>query len=440
MKKVILLFSFFQFSLLFSVKAQDTLSFKQCLSIALKDNLSLKEAFLEEELTNIQYKRSKRDIYPNLNMGVSNINSYGRSIDPYSNSYIDSKFKSYSGSIASNVVLFSGFSKTNSIRIAKAEVDLNHTAIEKIKDDISIELASLYTAVLYTEELIKANKEQIDISEQQLVFLQFRFEEGLIAESELFKMKAQIASEKVHLSTTENLLKVYYLDLRQLLNLPLGKDIALLPLSSAYSYKNIEDISLLNVEEAYLSNPNFQMSKIQEESSKLNIALNRAAYLPTLSLQLNYGSLYSDSNSYYSFNEQWDNNKNYGFGLSLSIPVFNGFSVRYNVKRAKVSYEQSRIRTDIEKNRLIKVLSQANNDLIASHQKLESATSALQYAQQTFEADQLKFEYGKISLTELLFTQKEFYNARAESIKAKYEYWYNLGVIEFYRNNDFNLH
>lgn len=439
MKKIVLFFSFFQFCLLISTSAQDTLSFKECLNIAYKNNLSLKESFFEEELAGIKYKRSKNDLYPSLNASISNNNSYGRSIDPYSNSYIDTKFKSYSGSIASNVVLFNGFSKINSIRMAKNEVGLNQTAIEKIKDDIAIELASLYTTILYTEELIKANQEQIQISIQQRESLQLRFDEGLIAESELFKIEAQIASEKVNLTTTENLLKVYYLDLQQLLNLPLQNNISLQPLDMKNPFENVENASLLNVEEAYISNPGFQIAKIQEENSKLNIALNRAAYLPTLSLQLNYGSFYSDSNNNFNFSEQWNNNKNYGFGLSLSIPVFNGFSVRYSVKRAKVLHEQNLIRTDIEKNRLIKVLSQANNDLIASHQKLKSAASALQYAQKTFEADQLKFEYGKVSLTELLLTQKDFYNNRAELIKAKYEFLYNNGLIGFYRNDVFDF-
>ncbi|WP_230848075.1 TolC family protein [Myroides odoratus] len=91
----------------------------------------------------------------------------------------------------------------------------------------------------------------------------------------------------------------------------------------------------------------------------------------------------------------------------------------------------------MEKNRLIKVLSQANNDLVASKEKLKSAYSALLFAQKSFEADQLKYEYGKISLTELLLTQKDYFNSQGELIKAKYEYVYNKGVIRFYRTSIF---
>lgn len=438
MKKYILFFLFLPCSVS-GLYGQDTLTFKACLDLAFANNLALKEAFLEEELSAIQYKSSKMELYPNLNGSISNNNAFGRSIDPYSNSFIDTKFKSYSGSIASNITLFNGFSKINTIKMAKAEVDIQQTAIDRIKDDITIQVASLYTTILYTEELIKSYKEQNQISKQQKDFLQVRFEEGVIAESELFKLDAQIASESVNLITIEHVLKMYYLDLQQLVNVPITTKMHLQTLDVLEIKGDFDDLYLLDVEKTYQENPSFLITKMQEENAKLNIKLSQAAYLPSLNLQLNYGSFYSDSNSNFNFNEQWNNNKNYGFSLSLSIPVFNGFSVRQNVKRAKTQYKQSLVRTDIEKNRLIKVLSQANNDLVASQEKLKSAGSALLFAQKTFEADQLKYEYGKISLTELLLTQKDYFNSQAELIKAKYEYAYNKGVIGFYSENSFSF-
>lgn len=438
MKKNIL-FWFIQVGFILSVQGQDTLSFEACLTIALENNLTLKETFLEEELANIQYRRSKSNRYPNLNTSMANNNSFGRSIDPYSNTFIDTKFTSYSGSIGSNFVLFDGFSRTNAINIAKTEVSLQQTIIERVKNDITIELASLYTTILYTEELILSNKDQLEISKRQREFIQIKLEEGLVAESELFKIEAQIASENLNLITMGNVLKMYYLDLQQIINFPLKSNIHLQPLNILEFQENLDYSTLLDIEDIYQEHPDFLIAKMQEENSKLNTKLSESAYLPTLNLQLNYGSFYSDSNSNFSFNEQWNNNKNYGFSLSLSIPVFNGFAVRYNVKRAKVQYKQSLVRTDIEKNRLIKVLSQANNDLVASKEKLKSASSALEYAQKTFETDQLKYEYGKISLTELLLTQKDYFNNQAEVIKAKHEYAFNIGLIDFYRGNVFSL-
>lgn len=438
MKKYILFLLFFSCSASY-LYGQDTLTFKACLDLAFANNLALKEAFLEEELSAIQYKSSKTELYPNLNGSISNNNAFGRSIDPYSNSFINTKFKSYSGSIASNITLFNGFSKINTVKMAKTEVEIQQTVIDKIKDDITIEVASLYTTILYTEELFKSYKEQNKISKQQKDFLQVKFEEGVITESELFKLDSQIASEKVNLITVENVLKMYYLDLKQIVNVPITTKLHLQALDIIEIKENSDNFYLLDVEKIYQKKPSFLMTKMQQENAKVNITLSRAAYLPSLNLQLNYGSFYSDSNSNSNFNEQWNNNKNYGFSLSLAIPVFNGFSIRYNVKKAKIQYKKSLVRTDMEKNRLVKVLSQANNDFVASQEKFKSAWSALLFAQKTFEADQLKYKYGKISLTELLLTHKDYFNSQAELIKAKYEYLYNRGVIGFYNENSFSF-
>ncbi|EHO13051.1 TolC family protein [Myroides odoratimimus] len=428
-----------QISFLLPIQGQTVLSFEECLRFALEYNLTLKEAYLEEELANIQYNRSKNNRYPNLSSSIANNNSFGRSIDPYSNTFIDTKFKSYSGSIGSNYVLFEGFSRTNAIKIAKSEVILQQTNIERVKNSITIELASIYTTILYTEELIKSSVEQLKVSKQQKEFIQIRFDEGLVAESELFKIEAQVASEKLNLITVKNSLQIYYLDLKQIMNISINTDINLKPLEIVELNDNLDYPTLLSIEDIYPTHPDFLATKIQEENLKINIKLSKSTYYPSLNLQLNYSSFYSDTNSNFNFNQQWNNNKNYGISLSLSLPIFNGFSTRYNVKRAKIQYKQGQIRTDIEKDRLIKVLSEANNDLIASHEKLKSASGAWLFSQKTFEADQLKYEYGKISLTELLLSQKNYFNQQAELIKAKYEHIYNIGVVSFYRDNIFLL-
>lgn len=270
-------------------------------------------------------------------------------------------------------------------------------------------------------------------------FLQLKFEEGLIAETEVFKMNAQIASEEVSLITSVNSVQLYYLDLNQILNLPLSTVLYLQPLDLDALNAFSQQLLPLNIEEIYVTDPNFILTKIREKREELNVKLAKAAYLPTLNLQVNYGSFYSNSNRDFNFNAQWNNNKNYGFGFALSIPVLNGYLVRSNVRKAKINQEQGWVKSAIEKNRLIKVLTKANYDVATSLEKFKSASSALRYSEKIVEADQLKFEYGKISLTELLLVQKEYSNNQAEWIKAKYEHIYNLAVIRFYRDNDFSF-
>ena len=129
-------------SLLFfvSIYGQKALTFENCLDIAFENNLSLKNAKISEKIVNYQLTNSKTKVLPSVNASVSNNYSWGRGIDPNTNSYINQQFKSYNGSLGSNLTLFNGFSNITAIKTAKQELELNKTTVQKIKNEITMRL------------------------------------------------------------------------------------------------------------------------------------------------------------------------------------------------------------------------------------------------------------------------------------------------------------
>ncbi|MBK8601386.1 MAG: TolC family protein [Flavobacterium sp.] len=77
------------------------------------------------------------------------------------------------------------------------------------------------------QEVIIANQEQIKSSEKQLELATLKFDAGAIAESEVFKIKSQKASEELNLLTNQNNLTDNFVALKQLMNMPLEKEIVL---------------------------------------------------------------------------------------------------------------------------------------------------------------------------------------------------------------------
>lgn len=412
---------------------QENYSFDHFLSLALANNLDLKEASYNQDITTVELEIKKNDFYPTFNANLSSRNAYGRSIDPYSNSFVDSQFKSYSGGVSSNLILFNGLSKLNGLKLAKNELLLSQTIYEKIKKDITIELAKLYTSILFTEEIVRATSEQIQLSLEQLEFLKLKFLEGLISESELFRKESQISEEQFELANEKSNLDMLYLDLEHILNDSGLKRNSLRALNLKLIDENLENSVL--IEEVYENSSLYQIAKIKEENSKIAIDISRANKMPSLSLQLNYNSFYSDSNSEYTFSKQWENNKNYGFSFVLSVPIFNGFLIKKKIKKEKIIYNQAKIRTKIEKNNLEKILKQVNIDFITLKTKLSVSEKALRFSEKTYQADLIKFEYGKLSLSTLLISQKNYYQNQATLIKAKYEYIFSKALLGFYANN-----
>lgn len=419
---------------------QEKLTYKDCVNLAIKNNLSLKSASISEKIAVYKLRTSVGQLLPVITANVDNKYSWGREIDPNTNTFIDKNLKAYTGNMTGLYTLFSGFYNLKAIRSAKQEVEINKAFQQKIQNEITIELSQKFIEILYFQELIIANKEQILGSEKQLEFAKLKFDSGVISESEVFKIQSQKASEELVLVTNKNQLTTDNIDLKQLLNLPLEKEIELIKPAFLVSEKSkLEENEYEITKKAVLINPSYSMSKWIENKAKTEIALARSAKMPLLNLKYTYGSNFSDSNPYNSYNDQINKNLVSVLKLSLIVPIFNQFETTYKIKQSKLGYEQAKLETKIEENRLSKVILQAINDKKAANKKQETATIAYQFAKKSYEADLLKYELGKININEINFTKSNYNTAQVELIKSKYELLFNTGLLNFYLGEDFSL-
>ena len=416
-----------------SIFAQTKLSFEECVEVAFNNNLNIKNAEFSEQVAVYQYKSSITKLLPNINGNVSNNYSWGRGIDPSTNAFVNQEFKSYSGGLNAALELFSGFRNINSIKLAKQELELNKTTIQKIKNEITIDIATKYTTILYLKEIIKSNEEQVKSTQIQLELSQSKYDLGYIPESDIFKIKSQLANEQLTLTSNYNLLSINELELKQLINFPFNEEIILEPIRDKLFTKSSFDKNDENtINKAIEQNPEFSISKINEKKSRLNLAISTASLYPSLNASFGINSAYSNNNTFFTFNQQINNNLAYGLSFSLSIPIFSQFQNRFKIKENKLNYQKSVIDTEIEKNRLSKVVIQAINNANASFSKYESSLSALEFSDKSYQADLLKLELGKISTNEFLNTKNIFINNQAELIRSKYELMFNQSLIKFY--------
>ena len=82
---------------------------------------------------------------------------------------------------------------------------------------------------------------------------------------------------------------------------------------------------------------------------------------------------------------------------------------------------------------------QAINDSKVAYKKYDASRSAFEFAQKSLDADQLKFQYGKISANEVNTTKNSFIASQSDFIKSKYELLFSQALIKFYQNNIFSL-
>lgn len=422
------------------IQAQKILSFEECLELAFANNLDIKNAEISEQIALDQYGSSIIRLLPNINVNVSNNHSWGRAIDPSTNVFVNQEFRSYSGGLNSAVELFSGFKNINLIKFAKQELELNKTIIQKLKNDITIDIASKYTTILYLKEIISSNENQIKSTKEQLELIQLKSELGYVPESDVFKIRSQLANEQLTLINNQNLLELNELELKQLMNISFNKEIMLQPLADSSFLKfdidkNDENIILKAIEH----NPSFLGLEIKGKKNKIELALARASLYPSINMSFGINSVFSNNNMLFTFKEQISNNLSYGLAVSLSIPVFNQLQNRSKIKESKLNFQKSLIDVEIEKNRLLKLLIQTINDANASYSKYESALYSFEFSEKSYQADLLKLKLGKISINDFINTKNNYTNSQAELIRSKYELMFNQSLVKFYIEDRFQF-
>lgn len=443
MKKTILLLFLILSHALF---AQDLLSYRDCLSLALANNLELKSALNSEKIAQSQYKASYGKLLPNIYGTAENKNSWGREVDPNSNLFVNTDIKAYTGYINASYNLFAGFTVLNNIKMTKQDYNANKENVKRIENLVTIGVAEKFITILYLQEIIAANENQIKSSENQLELATLKFNSGTIAESEVFKIKSQKASEELTLITNQNYLMDNMVNLKQLMNMPLDKEITLIkPIlqidPQVETQQNPYDI----INKAIALNPAYTMSLYKEKKARAALALARAGRYPVLSMRAQYGSTYTntqyedDEEDLLPFKDQLKNNEINILRFNLIIPIFSQLDNYAKIKKSKLEYKQSKLDTQMTQNMLSKEVLKAITDTKTSLKKSEASAKAFEFSQKSYEADALKFELGKINIGELSVTKTNLNYAQAQLIKSKYELLYNNALIKFYLGEAFSL-
>ena len=443
MKKGILIALFILSNSAFS---QDMLSFQDCLDQVLKNNLDIKTAYNQELIAKTQYRSSYGKLAPNLYGTVDNKNSWGRDVDPNSNLFINTDIKNYVGYINATYNLFAGFTVLNTIKYTKQEYNISQSNIQKVQNEVTISLAEKFITILYLQEIIAANEAQIKSSEKQMELIQLKFDSGTIAEGEVFKIKSQKASEELNLITNQNHLIDNMVNLKQLMNMPLDKEITLIkPIMSLDANVVVEQNPYDIIKRAIDINPSFAISKFRERKARAALAIARGARYPVLAMKAQYGSQYTKTayqdheEDLLPFDEQLRNNEINIFRLSLVVPIFSQLETHSKIKTSRIQYQQSKIDTQMKQNELSKEVLKAITDTKTSLKKNEASSKAFEFSQKSYDADALKFELGKISTSEMNVTKSTFSNSQAQLIQSKYELLYNNALIKFYLGEKFSL-
>ncbi len=417
--------------------AQNTWSLQQCIDYAIENNIQIKQQSLATQYGENQVRQAKSNRLPNLNASFSNDYSFGRSLT-YLNTYKNVNSASVSGSLATNFTLFNGITLTNTIK--QRELDLQATIqdLQKAKDDIMLSISASYLEILFAEELVTVTKAQIEMTQQQLDRTKELVNAGSLAKGALLEIEAQKAKEELQLVNDENRVKLGYLALYQLLELPISESFKIEKPTLPEVKANVSLSNSIDVFNSAIEvRPEIKAAQLRVESALKQLDIAKGYRYPSLSLGANYYNLYNNKYSdirgdKINFKEQIKNNGRAGIGLSLRIPIFNRNQVNVGISNATLQISDYEYRLQTARNTLRKDIEQAYTNALASFNRYISTKKAVSSMEEAFRYTEEKFNVGMVNSVDYNISKNNLTAAKSNLLQAKYEYIFRTKILDFY--------
>ena len=416
----------------FANAQQKKWTLRECVEYALENNITVKQSELDLENAKIDKLDAIGNFIPSLNANAGGNISSGLSFNPVTNSNETISIQSANGGISSNLTLFDGLRNFRQLSRAKLSKLAFQYNLEDIKNDISLNVALNYLQILLNRENLTLAEAQYAVTEQDLNRTKELVDAGVVPKGDLLDIEATAASQEQQIVAAENALRLAKIALAQLLlitdyeNFEIADENFIVPTSTV-----MENSPKVIFDKALTFRNDIKLAETNVELAKKDLQISKGASYPTLGIGFNYNTRFSDVNPT-SFIEQLYINDGIAYGLSLNVPVFNGFSVKNRIKRSKISLERIENQLELEKLNLETLINQAWTDARGTLKTFEAAQKTVVARREAYNYARERFNVGLMNSFDFSQAQSRLVNAEADEIRTKYDYIFNLKVLEFY--------
>ena len=456
----------------FQTAAQAAWSLQRCLDHAFEHNIQIQLGQLGETSAAIGTQTAKGAFLPNLNGNLSHGYNFGRTIDPFTNQFVESSaIRSNSIGLSTGMVLFNGFQNHLNLRRAKLAQESAAAQREIAENNVVLTIAGAFLNVLFQEEFVRVAEYNRQVTARQVDRMRSMVAAGAAAEFDLYDVEAQLAADEANIVSTKNALGLAKLNLVQLLQLPASETDGfelVRPSDEDLQRTDLPSSPEAAVSYALGSFPEIRQAELQVEDAFIGLDIAKANRYPRLFASYNIGTGYSgasrsidgapsmeefvlgslevdDSTSYdliaqqevYNFittpfDDQLSQNFNQSVFFSMSIPIFNNFSVKSSIDQAEVSALSAQYQLEQTKQTLTTSIESAWADARAASEQAVAQEAALVAAERAFLNTEKRYEAGAATAIDYADARTLFDNARVNTLRAKYDLAFKSRILDFY--------
>jgi outer membrane protein len=324
-------------------------------------------------------------------------------------------------SVSLNYLLFDFGGRSGRVAGARQRLISASFSHNATVQDVVLQIQVAYFQYLANRALVGAQRTTVQEAQTNLTAAEERRRVGLATIADVLQARTAASQAQLDLETIEGNLQTARGSLAVSLGLPanfpydVDSTVAIGPVAI------IADSVDVIIDRALEGRPDLAAIRAEAEAARADISDARSALLPSLGLSANAARTYATTIP--------DGANSYSFSLGLSIPIFSGFSRRYDLRAAQYAAEAAGARAESLRQQVIFQVFSAYHSLQTATRRVRTTQDLLASATQSNEVALGRYKAGVGSVLDLLAAQTALADARAQRVDARLSWSVSLAQL-----------
>ena len=438
----------------------DTVTYREALRLVLRRNTDVRRAQRAAALAGTEATQQAMDFLPSLQLSSGVTRTFGRSFSQQEGEILSrtSDFVDVGGS--ASLELFNGFEKWASLERAQHDEAASRRQVDRARRTAIFQVVDRFATLLRNRELTLVAEQELKVQEELLRQVRGLVEVGRRPKSDLFQQQAARAEAEVALVEARRQERIAETELIRLLQLDPTAEYAFRASGFPDSVVAVSDSFRLEplMQRAFEERSDLDAARRSVEARRQGVRAAESGNWPSVSLSFDYGSDWSSNarrpvpgtgsppetvtltpdgggdpvtitvpgtgtepESFRpDFFDQIQDRRGGAVRLSMSVPLFDRFQTRTQIRSAQVQLDNARYDLRDQRQAVAVQVRQALLDYRSARAQMRATRQRLQAARRAREAARRRYELGAATFVELTQAISDFVSARSAHVQARY--------------------
>ena len=325
---------------------------------------------------------------------------------------------SYVTALSGSQLLYSGGRTGAALNIARAYNEAARFNYTEQVAEIQLSVRRAYYNAALAQELEGIATAALEQAQRFLQQETLRFEAG--SASELQMLRAEVSAENLRPQVIEarNAAELATLDLKRLIDVPLAQPVRL---TTALTAPSPNQMAVVDVNGDLARRASISVAERQLDIRRQQVRIARGAFLPQLSLSVNYGAQLFPTTAFNVGSATW--RKDIFATVRATIPIFSGFRREAELAQARIAVTEAQLQLGQLREAVQLEAEQARGERERALASIAARQRTVQQAQRVHDLTVLRYESGLATQLEVSDARLALLQARTNVVQAIADYY-----------------